>query len=114
MSVIIPNSRIRLMFNVPLTSNYENTYYFEDEEEQFLFFENHFQTIEYDEQYYTRKRRGGLRINDTYNRVYNANYLFFRNVSRQVDNVANPPYENKSYYAFILYRFSEKGNINIA
>lgn len=101
MSVIIPNSRIRLMFNVPLSSNYENTYYFEDEEEQFLFFENHFQSIEYDEQYYTRKRRGWLRINDTYNRVYNANYLFFRNVSRQVDNVANPPYENKSYYAFI-------------
>lgn len=101
MSVIIPNSRIRLMFNVPLTSNYENTYYFEDEEEQLLFFENHFQSIEYDEQYYTRKRRGWLRINDTYNRVYNANYLFFRNVSRQVDNVANPPYENKSYYAFI-------------
>lgn len=101
MPEIIPNSDIRLMFDVPLTSQYENTYYFHDEEQQLLYFENHFTSITYTDQYYTRKRRGWLRINDTYNRVYNANYLFFRNVSRQVDNIANPPYENKSYYAFI-------------
>lgn len=98
---IIPRTTITLLFNVPLTNEYINTYHFNNLTEQTQFFNTKFEKIQLDEQSYQRKERGWLRINEPYRNVYNANYMYFINIDTRDVSHPHEIYERKMCYAFI-------------
>jgi hypothetical protein len=101
MAEVIPHTSIRLLFNVPLTSDYVNTYWFSNQQQQLIYF-NQFSFYEVTDQSYQRKSRGWLRIMAPYNSVYNANYLMFKNISPTIDgDFPTVDYEEKWYFAFV-------------
>lgn len=99
MSDVVPMTGFTLYYNVPLTPDYINTFYFSTLSQQILFFDT-FTHKDFSLQSYQRKRRGWLRVSAKYYEVYNANYMRFRNISAVVDGVPFT-YEQKDYYAFV-------------
>lgn len=101
MAEVIPMSSINILYNVPLSPDYVNTFYFESEFAQQNYFNTAFQKRTYGFESYQRKNRGWLRINAPYKDVFNANYLTFINTQTIKDSVPYAIYENKTFYAFI-------------
>ena len=88
--VVSPDTDIKILRGVPLSKSYEHTVYYPNATEQ----ENAFSayTAHTLTNYsYQRAGLGTIRVNLPYSKVYNCNYLMFRNTS----------YENKMFYAFI-------------
>ena len=101
MAEVIPMSDIILLYDVPLNSNYENTFLFDTANQQLTYFLNTFEYRRFDYQSYQRKHRGWLRIAAPYVNVYNANYLIFKNDIAIDGDHPVLDYEQKYYYAFI-------------
>lgn len=93
---IMPNSEIRILQNIPLDSNYENTLYFNNIEEQTSYFKGKTKTGGLiTEASYVRLTadgdKGKIRMSQNPNFFFDCNYIMFKNTN----------YENKWFYAFI-------------
>lgn len=91
MSIIIPDSDIKLLANVPLDNTYEHTIYFANSNEQYNYF-NSKVALSLTNQSYQRVNKGTLRVSGEAESYYNCNYLMFRN-----SGFSN----SKWFYAFI-------------
>lgn len=99
MAYIEPNTDLRILANVPLDPDYENTLYFDSLQAQTDYFLN--KTVRtFSRNSYQRVERGVIKVgwpangltNDRIIRdMYNASYMMFKNTS----------YENKWFYAFV-------------
>lgn len=87
---IAPNTTIYLLKGVPLKSDYNETFWWLSEHDQYAYFSSKI-FGQYLSQSYQRADREYCRIEAKYNAVFTCNYLMFRNVS----------HENKWFYAFI-------------
>ena len=104
MAEIIPQGQIRLMKNVPLSSDYINTFWFNNDTDQATHFTSQYAYFNFDKEYYQRKNRGWLRVKSPYKNVYNCNYMMFKNapaLDYTSHAVARNQYEDKWWYAFI-------------
>jgi len=94
MSAVMPNSDLYLLRGVPLDKNYDDTYYFnpfyDNRANQYSFFSN-FKKKEYSAMSYLRVNANKIRLNDSYDNVYECNYMIFKNTN----------HEDRYYYAFI-------------
>ena len=87
---VIPNTVIKLLKNVPLRSDYEDTLYFVSSASQ----ESYFASLTkrtFSKNTYQRVHKGTLRVQALADDIYDCNYLMFQNTS----------YGNKWFYAFI-------------
>lgn len=89
---IAPNSTIKILRGVPLTSNYEHSIWFSKVEPrtQYEFF-NSKTKFTFDNQMYQRQSKGTMRVRMTIGALYDCNYLMFQNNG----------FGNKWFYAFI-------------
>lgn len=78
MSMIVPNSDIKLLANVPLDNTYEHTIYFSTSTEQYNYFVSK-AVLSLTAQSYQRVNKGTLRVSGAAESFYNCNYLMFRN-----------------------------------
>ena len=89
MSVVAPNSTIRLLKDVPIDESYENTLYFASESAQRTYFlsltPKHIMTQ------CTRVRDGVIRVDKLSDEILDCNYMMFQNTN----------FSNKWFYAFI-------------
>lgn len=108
MSYIAPNGNIWLLHNVPIDKSYQNTlywqldeqtYYLNGKEDQITFFigadsahPSPYLKYTFTNQYYTRHEKGSIRINELADNLLDCNYLVFQN-----RNFGN----NKYFFAFI-------------
>lgn len=90
MAYIAPNTDIIILRGCPLDKSYQHTWYFEDADQQYNYFES-LKKYVFDAQSYQRYDRGVLRIKTTADNLYDCNYLMFRNTA----------YGAKWFYAFI-------------
>lgn len=88
---IQPNGEVRLLYNVPLDSDYNDTLYFASQTAQFNYFINHSGVSLPSDQSYTRVDKGIFRCSLPMSQTYNVNYMMFRNTA----------FENKWFYAFV-------------
>lgn len=91
MAYIVPNTTIYFLEKILLTPQYEHTYYFASEQDQFNFFYSK-RLYERGSQSYQRVGKGQLRVEMTMEEAYRINYMMFKNTS----------FENKWFYAFIV------------
>ena len=87
---IEPNTTIHILKNIPLNKSYEHTVYYKTKEEQaeaFLKYKK-FTLTNYS---YQRSFLGTLRVELTYEQLYDCDYMMFKNTN----------FENKWFYAFI-------------
>lgn len=99
MAYIEPNTELRLLHDVPLDPDYENTLYFDNIQQQTEYFLA--KTVHtFPKQSYTRKSRGWVRLgwnadqwpnNTIIQKLYDSTYMMFKNTN----------YENKWFYAFV-------------
>lgn len=87
---IEPNSELILLSNCPLDTTYEHTLYFENKTEQYNYFMG-LKKRTFDGQSYIRKSKGVVHLEILADKIYDCNYMMFRNTS----------YGNKWFYAFI-------------
>lgn len=92
---IPPTGEIRLLYDVPLNANHENTLYFVSEIQQ----QNYFITktkpgMIFSDQYYQRVNDGTIRLAIRPELIYDCNYLMFQNFQ-------NTEFQSKWFYAFI-------------
>lgn len=87
---IAPTSVIRLLKGVPLDPKYQHTLYFEDKEQQRIYFAGKLHKSIMDGTY-QRVNVGVTRFNQKADELYNCNYMMFQNGS----------YGDKWFYAFI-------------
>lgn len=87
---IEPNTNIKLLTDVPLNNDYNNTLYFSDKSVQLAYFTT---KIKHNltKQTYQRVNKGSMRIGLSSDLCYDCNYLMFQNTS----------YGSKWFYAFI-------------
>ena len=78
MSMIVPNSDIKLLANVPLDNTYEHTIYFSTSSDQYNYFSSK-AVLSLTAQSYQRVNKGTLRVSGAAESFYNCNYLMFRN-----------------------------------
>ena len=105
MAEIFPQGQIVIMRDVPLSPDYNNTFWFATEvyqHEHFLTSPN-YTRYQFSRQYYQRKNRGWLRVQSPYRRIFNCNYMMWKNPFALNENgsVARSMYEDKWWYAFI-------------
>lgn len=93
---VTPNTRVRLLANVPLSNNYEHQMMFNSQTEQNDYFTTKV-THWFDEYTYQRKDQS-IKVNKGYDQLYNCNYLMYQNTD----------YTGQWFYAFI----TEKEYIN--
>lgn len=91
MSYIIPDGQIQLFSNIGLTQNYDNCLYFASTSAKDSYFDSLGKLAVFSNCTYSRTQRGYVRVDSNISRIYNANYMRFRNSS----------FENKWFYAFI-------------
>lgn len=91
MTYIQPNGIVRLLYNVPLDSDYNDTIYFANQETQYSYFASQNGITLPSDQSYTRVDRGIFRCSLPMSQTYNVNYMMFKNTS----------FENKWFYAFV-------------
>lgn len=99
MAYIEPNTELRLLHDVPLDPDYENTLYFDNIQQQTEYFLA--KTVHtFPKQSYTRKSRGWVRLgwnadqwpnNTIIQKLYDSTYMMFKNTN----------FENKWFYAFV-------------
>lgn len=87
---ISPNTNIKILSNVPLDSDYNNTIYFSSKEYQTSYFTGKAKYA-LDNNTYQRINRGYIRVGINAENLYNCNYLMFQNAS----------FGSKWFYAFI-------------
>lgn len=87
---ITPNSTIHILKNVPLSRNYENTVYYKTAAEQQSGFLG-FQKFSLSNYSYQRQTIGIIRVQLSYESLYDCNYLMFQNTA----------FGLKWFYAFI-------------
>ncbi len=92
MSIVAPNGQVRLLANVPLDSNFENTLYFESELAQRTYFLG--LTPVHTMSNATRIRDGVIAVDAGEDSILNCNYLMFQNQN----------FSTKWFYAFITGR----------
>lgn len=106
---ILPNSTIKLLHRVPLTSNYEHTIYFETLVQQSFYFDN-FVYRAFNQYSYTRVGKNKVRVSGNATDYYDINYMKFMNVryintngaAYPVNEDTTPSRENsKWFYAFV-------------
>lgn len=91
MAYVEPNSTVKLLSNVPLLPNYQDTIYFTTEAEQYAYFDK-LSKYNCQKQSYQRVNRGVFKFGiPTVNKFYNINYMMFKNTN----------FENKWFYAFV-------------
>ena len=103
MAEIIPQGTIILFRDVPLSPDYNNTFWFQTQAVQASHFQTTYQSVRFENQSYQRKNRGWVRLKAPYKDVFNTNYMMFRNnyaVNLAGETVRNQ-YEQKWWYAFI-------------
>lgn len=91
----VPNSDVYLLKGVPLDKNYDDTFRFNPFDtsgrvNQFSYFLNYRKNT-YTALSYLRDGANRIKLNDTYENVYDCNYMIFKNTG----------HENRYYYAFI-------------
>lgn len=97
---IEPNSTVKVLQNIPIDIEFNNTLWFNSKEEQTAYFntcvkhivkpgDNHYCT--YNRVSYQRIERNYIRVEENAGDLYDCNYLMFKNTS----------FENKWFYAFI-------------
>ena len=90
-----PDSKIYVLQGVPLDNTYEHTIAWPDtqnarQDQTWYFYSK--RKLEFEKQYYTREKRGWLRIECNPDTLYDCNYLMFQNSA----------FGKKWFYAFIL------------
>lgn len=112
---IYPNSRLILLKDVPLDPSYEHTIYFRDADQQRIYFyssgitggtNKKFWLAEFNNQSYTRVRKGVIRVQKPAEDLYCCNYMMFQNnLYREGEGSASlrPGVTNglKWFYAFV-------------
>lgn len=90
MPYVEPNSTADFFYNTGLSMSHENTLYFADvpTKDQYFADYNH---ISVNHVTYQREHRGFIRVDLPMNRMYNVDYMRFRNIS----------FENHYFYAFV-------------
>ena len=106
MAEIVPRGQIHLLKNVPLSSDYINTFWFNSDTEQYQWFQNNYANATFQNTSYQRKNRGWLRVEATYSQVYQVSYMMWRNAPATAyppssSTIVRPGYENKWWYAFV-------------
>ena len=87
---IEPNSEVRLLSGVPLSTTQENTLWFESLADQTAYFISKTRQI-FEKVSYQRVNRGFFRCEASIIGIYDVNYMMFKNSS----------YEDKWFYAFV-------------
>ena len=87
---VAPNSEIKLLSNVPIGSDYKNSFYFASLSDQLTYFNSKVKHS-LSQQSYTRLNRGYIRVELSADNVYDCNYMMYRNTS----------FGNKWFFAFI-------------
>lgn len=89
---IEPNTTIYLMRGVPLDNSYNDTIYFANAAAQQAYFQTFvLSALSFPSQTYQRVSSGRCRLNVSADKIYNVNYMMFKNTN----------YENKWFYAFV-------------
>ena len=106
MAEIVPRGQIHLLKNVPLSSDYINTFWFNSDTEQYQWFQSNYANVTFQNTSYQRKNRGWLRVEATYSQVYQVSYMMWRNTPATAyppssSEIVRPGYENKWWYAFV-------------
>ena len=87
---IMPNTVIKVLKNVPLRSDYQDTLYFGSSTEQANYFSS-CTKYTFQKNTYQRVNRGKIRINRVADDLYDCNYVMFQNSS----------FGHKWFYGFI-------------
>lgn len=99
LAYVEPKSTIYLIEGCPCDRSYNNTLYFENKREQWLYMRNH-ATHTFTDQYYQRYERGYLRINENAEKLYEVNYMAFSN-DRTFNPAGVPTNNQKIFYCFV-------------
>lgn len=87
---IAPNSKIKLLKNIPLDNRYEHTLWFGDTTSQKVYFAGKAK-YSFDDQTYIRFTREYVTVNIKADDIYDCNYLMYQNTS----------FGNKWFYGFV-------------
>ena len=85
-----PNTDIIILKNVPLNKSYEHTVRYPNKDAQYNAF-SEYKKFTLSEYSYQRSNIGTIRVELKYEKLYDCNYLMFKNTN----------FENKWFYAFI-------------
>lgn len=99
MAYVAPKSWIYLIKGCPCDRSYNNTLYFEDKREQWVYMRS-LATHTFTDQYYQRYERGFLRINANAEELYEINYMAFSN-DRTFNPAGTPTNNQKIFYCFV-------------
>ena len=102
MAEIIPQGTIILYRDVPLSPDYNNTFWFQTQAVQASHFQTSYQSVRFENQSYQRKNRGWVRLKAPYKDVFNTNYMMFRNnyATNLTGETVRNQYEQKSLPCF--------------
>ncbi|MBO7732491.1 MAG: hypothetical protein J6S67_08055 [Methanobrevibacter sp.] len=99
MAYVEPKSWIYLIKGCPCDRSYNNTLYFEDKREQWVYMRS-LATHTFTDQYYQRYERGFLRIRANAEELYEINYMAFSN-DRTFNPSGTPTNNQKIFYCFV-------------
>ena len=88
---IEPNGVVKILHDVPLDNDYNNTLYFANKNDQVNYF-NSLVKFTYNKITYQRIKRNYMRVEINAEQLYDCNYLMFQNTS----------FGNRWFYAFII------------
>lgn len=91
MSMIVPNSEVYILKNVPLEPSFDHTIWFDNPEQQATAFTTYALAFYFDKVSYQRYPRPYITLDKTADDLFNCNYMMFRNTA----------YGTKWFYAFI-------------
>lgn len=89
--MIVPNSEVYILKNVPLEPSFDHTIWFDSPEQQATAFTTYALAFYFDKVSYQRYPRPYITLDKTADELYNCNYMMFRNTA----------YGTKWFYAFI-------------
>lgn len=89
--MIVPNSDVRILRNVPLEPSFDHTIWFDSPQQQADAFTTYALAYYYNNVSYQRYPRPYITLDKTADELYNCNYMMFRNTA----------YGDKWFYAFI-------------
>ena len=89
--MIVPNSEVYILKNVPLEPSFDHTIWFDSPEQQATAFTTYALAFYFNKVSYQRYPRPYITLDKTADELYNCNYMMFRNTS----------YGTKWFYAFI-------------
>lgn len=89
--MIVPNSEVYILKNVPLEPSFDHTIWFDSPEQQATAFTTYALAFYFNKVSYQRYPRPYITLDKTADELYNCNYMMFRNTA----------YGTKWFYAFI-------------